>query len=131
MNNQTCDIFCFLDFILKKTKLDLSSIEEKPSTFMLIRWLSMSNQENCKILNQTVNRWYSNYDLYGNTILITKFLNTVLQKHTKRLSYLKRKTNKKQKTQQDEIQEHFHRECSKKEFMNQKQILEELKKASK
>jgi hypothetical protein len=132
MNNQACDIFCFLNFILKKTKIDISSVEEKPSTFMLLRWLSMSNQENCKIINQTVNRWYLNYDLYGNTTLITKFLNVLLQKYTKKLLYLKKKTIKKPKTKdEDEIQEHIFRECSKREIKNQKQILEELKQISK
>jgi hypothetical protein len=132
MNNQVCDIFCFLNFILKKTKIDFSSIEEKPSTFMLLRWLSMSNPENCKIINQTVNRWYQNYDLYGNSILITKFLNIILQKYTKKLLYLKKKTNKKPKTtEENEIQEHLYRECSIREIKNQKQLLEELKRISK
>lgn len=124
------DIFSLLNWILKKPSYQYHFGEEVPSTFMLLRWLSMSNQENAKIINQTVNRWYQNYSLYGDNVLISKFLKILLQKYTKKINYFKKITQKKTK-QADEIQEHIYRECSKKEVIFQKQMLEELKKISK
>lgn len=130
MNKQLDGIFSLLDWILKKSNLKYDFNNEKPSTFMLMRWLSMSSKEDAKIINETVNRWYSNYELYSDTPIISKFLRIVLQKNTKRLFYIKKKVNKKNK-KNEEVHEHLYRECSKKEIINQKLLLEELQTISK
>jgi hypothetical protein len=130
MNKQIDGIFSLLDWILKKPKSDYGFSGESPSTFMLMRWLSMSSKEDTRIINETVNRWHSNYVLYSDISIISKFLRIVLQKNTKRLFYIKKKTKKPNK-KHEETQEHVYRECSKKEIINQKLLLEELKTFSK
>ena len=131
MNKPLDGIFGTLDWILKKSNLDYDFNNEMPSTFMLMRWLSMSSKENSKIINETVNRWHSNPKLYSDTSIISKFLRIILQKNTKRIFYLKKKTMKKTNKGDEDIQEHLYRECSKKEIIDQKLLLEELQLSSK
>jgi hypothetical protein len=131
MNKQLDGIFGMLDWILKKPNLDYDFNNEMPSTFMLMRWLSMSSKESSKIINETVNRWHSNPKLYSDISIISKFLRIILQKNTKRLFYLKKKTKKKTIKGDEDTQEHLYRECSKKEIINQKRLLEELQLSSK
>jgi hypothetical protein len=130
MKKQADGIFPLLEWILQKPKQEFIFDEDKPSTFMLLRWLSMSSKENSKIVNETLNRWYSNYSFYNDTVTVSKFLKNLLHYHGKRLNYIKKKTTKKPKLQ-EETEEHLYRECSKKEVLQQKQLLEELRKLSK
>jgi len=117
-------LFPFLDFVLKN-KNNFDSSLEVPSSFMINRWLSMSSIDNSKIINETTNKWNKNYLISKDIELLTKFYRLILIKSTKRLSYLnKNKKNKTTKT--EDCFEHIHRECSKKEITNQKNLIEEL-----
>lgn len=118
-------LFPFLDFVLKNKNI-LDSSLEVPSSFMINRWLSMSSIDNSKIINETTNKWNKNYSMSKDIDLLSKFYRTVLIKNSKRLSYLnKSKKNKILKT--EESFEHIHKECSKREIINQKNFIEELK----
>lgn len=126
MNQYKDNIFPLLDWILKKKK-NINFEDSLPSTFIINRWLSMVSIENCLIINQTVNRWYQNNLLYSDSVLMSKFLNVVLPKNSKRISYIKKKKIKKQENSELEL----NRECSKREIIIQNKLIEELKRLTK
>ncbi len=126
MNQYKDNIFPLLDWILKKKK-NIDFDDSIPSTFIINRWLSMVSIESCLIINQTVNRWYQNNLLYSDSVLMSKFLNIVLPKNNKRISYIKKKKTKKQENSELEL----NRECSKREIFIQNKLIEELKRLTK
>jgi hypothetical protein len=119
-------LFPFLDWILKKTN-NFDKDLEIPSTFMINRWLSMSTIDNCKIINETLNKWGNVYSIYGDMNIVPKFLRTIINKYNKRLIYIKKKKKTEHSEKKDDIQDHIHRECSKREIIFQKNTIEELK----
>lgn len=90
------NIFQCIDFVLKKTKVDLSDINFK-NFYIFNRWLSMSNNDICKIINATTNRW-----LFKNsTVDILKFYRILLPKINKNISYIKKENKVKDIDQKD------------------------------
>jgi hypothetical protein len=89
-------IFDVIDFVLKKTNVDISSFEFK-NYYVLNRWLSMSDQSMAKIVNATTNRWM----LKNNTINILKFYRYFLPKTSKRIKYIKKTSKLKNEDQKD------------------------------
>jgi hypothetical protein len=89
-------IFDVIDFVLKKTNVDISSFEFK-NYYVLNRWLSMSDQSMAKIVNATTNRWI----LKNNTINILKFYRYFLPKTSKRIKYIKKTSKLKNEDQKD------------------------------
>lgn len=122
----TEDLFPVINFILKKNKKMDQNIK-KPSTFILNRWLSMSTKSNANVINETLNKWSSSSLLYSDFSFVSKFLETLLEKHTARLGYIKKNKTKIKNINLDD-NENVIRECSKREVLLQKKLIEELNK---
>jgi hypothetical protein len=123
-------IFDVINWILKKPNKNLD-LDEKCSTYLLNRWLSMASQENSNIVNETINRWYHTNSIYNDTFLISKFFRNILPKFTKKINYLKKNNNKKEKSKNEDCFEHMELEISKREYLEQKRLIEELNKLNK
>jgi hypothetical protein len=89
-------IFDVIDFVLKKTNVDVSLFDFK-TNYVLNRWLSMSDQNIAKIVNATTNRWL----LKNNSINILKFYRSFLPKINKRIKYIKKTSKLKNSDQKD------------------------------
>jgi hypothetical protein len=81
------NIFKILDFVLKKKKITSSEVKNINS-YLLNRWISMTESNNVNILNITSNRWLTR----KTNIDIIKFYHAVLPKYTKHIKYIKKKT---------------------------------------
>lgn len=89
-------LFDSIDFVLKKTDIDINSIECK-NYYILNRWLSMSDQNIAKIINSTTNRWL----MKNNFSKVLKFYRSVLPTFNKKIKYLKKNTKTKSNDQND------------------------------
>lgn len=88
------EIFKVLDFILKKNKSPVST-EEPPHSFMLNRWLSMSDPSIALIINATTNKWATCRGICSReSFKMTEFLECILPKINKRIQYIKKSTKK-------------------------------------
>lgn len=119
------NIFSILNWVLKKPKIELK-IEEKLSTFLLNRWLSMVGTDHANIVNETTNRWYYVNSIYSDINCVSKLYRTIIPKNTKKINYIKKNKEKKEKTKNQDCFEHTQREISKRELQEQKRLIEEL-----
>jgi hypothetical protein len=122
----TEDLFPVINWILKKTN-KLNNNIKYPSTFLLNRWLSMSTKSNAKVINETLNKWSSISFLYTDSGFVCKFLKSLLEKYTFKISYFK-KNKTKTKNIDIEDNENILRECSKREIFSEKKFIAELNK---
>ena len=124
MKKYNDNIFEILNWILKKDKKTPETCSGV-STFMLNRWLSMSDGLAASVINATVNRWVSQCNLFRDADLSGKFYHKTLPKNFKRINYIKKPD---QKITEEELSglaynlEKSHREIK---FLNQ--ALEEMK----
>jgi hypothetical protein len=118
-------IFDLINWILKKPKTKLN-IQESSSTYLLNRWLSMVGPDHSNIINETLNRWYYTNSMYTDTECVASLYRIIIPKNTKKINYIKKNKEKKQKSNSDVCFEHIQREISKKEIEEQKRMLEEL-----
>ena len=89
MNN---NLFDCLNWISRKKNID---IENSPTSFyMLNRWISMIDKDNCKIINNTVNKWITKNNSFNDDFYILKFLKQTLPKQYKKINYIKKINNK-------------------------------------
>lgn len=93
--NYNTDLFSYLDWILKKTRMDLDN-ERLPFPFIVNRWLSMSDPNVAQIVNATTNRWIIAEGLAKDSLSMAKFMRTILPKFTKRISYIKKSATEKE-----------------------------------
>jgi len=118
-------IFDVINWILKKPKTKLN-IQENVSTYLINRWLSMVGPDHSNIINETLNRWYYNNSIYTDTETVSNLYRLILPKNIKKINYIKKNKEKKQKINQNVCFEHTQREISKREVDQQKKLLEEL-----
>jgi hypothetical protein len=85
------NIYKLIDFCLKKKDIDISEINIK-NYYLFNRWLSMTDNNICIIINSLANRWL----LKNNNINILNFYRIFLPKNNKKFQYIKKK-NKEQK----------------------------------
>ena len=117
-------LFPLLDWILKKkgkapTDLNL------PGSFLINRWLSMTDPSIAQIVNATSNRWINKTELAKDNRSVFKFFYTVLPKTLKRINYIK-KSNK-EYNNEDVSDIATSMECSTKEIESYNKTLAELK----
>jgi hypothetical protein len=112
------NLFDFINYVLKNSKDQPKNY--KPPVFLINRWLSMATPSFAKILNLTTNKWCININDFD----ISKFYRTVLPKHGKRISYIKKST--KEKEIQEDVNMAFIMECSQREIDLFNQTLAEL-----
>jgi hypothetical protein len=118
-------IFDVINWILKKPKTKIN-IQENVSTYLINRWLSMVGPDHSNIINETLNRWYYNNSIYTDTEIVSNLYRLILPKNIKKINYIKKNKEKKQKINQNVCFEHTQREISKREVDQQKKLLEEL-----
>jgi hypothetical protein len=118
-------IFDLINWILKKPKTGLN-LQEKSSTYLLNRWLSMVGPDHSNIVNETLNRWYYINSIYTDNERVAKLYRVIIPKNTKKIDYIKKNKEKKQKNNSSVCFEHVQREISKREVEQQKIIVEEL-----
>ena len=123
MKNKDDSLFCFLDWITKKT--NKKAEDYNPPYFLINRWLSMANESYCHIINLTTNKWLDTYKDFD----ISSFYRTVLPKHTKRINYIK-KTSKEIDSDEENYTTASRFECSKREIDFFTKTLEELNNTS-
>jgi hypothetical protein len=83
-------LFDCLNWILKKTVKDLSSIQ-LPSSFMVNRWLSMVDSSTSQIVNATTNRWINKSESYKDSLFLSQFYRALLPKYNGKINYIKKK----------------------------------------
>jgi hypothetical protein len=83
-------LFDCLNWILKKTVKDLSSIQ-LPSSFMVNRWLSMVDPSTSQIVNATTNRWINKSESYKDSLFLSQFYRALLPKYNGKINYIKKK----------------------------------------
>lgn len=91
------DIFGFLNWILKKTHKEPNP-ESLPNTFITNKWLSMADPMIAQIINATTNKWIMEEGVATDSFYMGKFLRTILPKHVKNISYIKKKDSDKDKS---------------------------------
>jgi hypothetical protein len=90
------DLFGFLDWILKK-KIKEPNSENLPNPFITNKWLSMADPMIAQIINATTNKWIMEEGLASDSLYMGKFLRTILPKHIKNISYIKKSDNEKER----------------------------------
>lgn len=116
-------LFPLLDWILKKkgkfpTDLNL------PGSFLINRWLSMTDPSIAQIVNATSNRWINKTELAKDNHSIYKFFYIVLPKTIKKISYIKK--SGKEYNNEDVTDTATSMECSTKEIEFYNKTLAEL-----
>lgn len=119
--NNLDGLFPLINWVLKKSQLVNTDLAF-PTSYMLNRWLSMSDKSTAIIINNTFNYWNNKNILFNDTIEMSKFLKVILPTIKSKFSYIK-KINP---TKNEETNEEFEskaKECSQREIKNNKALL--------
>jgi hypothetical protein len=116
-------LFPLLDWILKK-KGKLPTDLNLPGSFLINRWLSMTDPSIAQIVNATSNRWINKTELAKDNHSIYKFFYLVLPKTIKKISYIKK--SGKEYNNEDVTDTATSMECSTKEIEFYNKTLAEL-----
>jgi len=116
-------LFPLLDWILKK-KGKLPTDLNLPGSFLINRWLSMTDPSVAQIVNATSNRWINKTELAKDNHSIYKFFYLVLPKTIKKISYIKK--SGKEYNNEDVTDTATSMECSTKEIEFYNKTLAEL-----
>lgn len=117
-------LFECLNWILKKTVKDLSSIQ-LPSCFMVNRWLSMVDSSTSQIVNATTNRWINKSESYKDSLFLSQFYRTLLPKYNGKINYIKKK--QKETPNHEDINLSNQMQMSQREIDLYNQTLDEIK----
>jgi hypothetical protein len=126
---QNNNIFEFLDWVLKKKEKE-PIYENNISTYIINRWLSMSDLDAAKIINVSTNRWDTQQEDSDNFLNNCKFYKTLLPKIHKKIEYIKRKDLKSQEDFEKELEENLlikEYEISKRELKIYNNLLDNIK----
>lgn len=117
-------LFDCLNWILKKTIKDSSSFQF-PSSFIISRWLSMTDPSIAQIINSTTNRWINKTESYRDGESLAKFYRTLLPRYTNKINYIKK--IQKETTNQDNTNLNIQMEISQRELDLYNITLDEIK----
>lgn len=120
MKNKDDRFFDYFNWLLKSN--EKLPKEYNPSLFLTNRWLSMIDKNFCKIINLTTNKWFFKYFEFD----FSKFYRCVLPKHTKRIHYIKKKKQERDKENEENLNIASLIECSSREIDFFKKTLEEI-----
>jgi hypothetical protein len=120
-NNIIDGLFPLMNWVLKKTRLIDDNLNF-PSSYILNRWLSMSDKNSAIIINNTFNYWSNKNVLFNNSYDMSKFLRVVLPTIKNKFSYIKKTSQN--KSENDDVEfESKARECSEREIILNKSLL--------
>lgn len=123
-NNNIDGLFPLINWVLKKSQL-INEDLNFPSSYLMNRWLSMSDKNSAIIINNTFNTWNNKNVLFNNTFEMSKFLRIVLPTIKNKFSYIKKTTSI--KNENDDVKfESIARECSQREIKYNKSLLDLL-----
>ena len=86
------ELFIYLNWILKKTPIKYPEVSS-PSSFLINRWLSMSDPFIAQLINLSANRWIFKTNMSKETTLINKFFRIFLPKKNSKIFYIKKEKN--------------------------------------
>ena len=119
--NNLDGLFPLINWVLKKTQLVNTDLTF-PTSYMLNRWLSMSDKSTAIIINNTFNYWNNKNILFNDIIEMSKFLKVILPTIKNKFSYIK-KINPNKNEETNEEFESKAKECSQREIKNNKALL--------
>jgi hypothetical protein len=128
-NNNIDGLFPLINWVLKKTQL-INNDLNFPTSYLLNRWLSMSDKNSAIIINNTFNTWNNKNILFNNTLEMSKFLRIIMPTIKNKFSYIKKSTFI--KNENDDVEfESKARECSQREIKYNKSLLDLLQSLNK
>lgn len=93
-----------------------------PSSYLVNRWLSMSDKNAAIIINNTFNYWNNKNILFNDVLDMSKYLKVILPTIKNKFSYIKKTSSSKTEETSEEFESRA-RECSQREIKNNKALL--------
>ena len=119
IKNDNNDLFCTLDYVLKKS---FKTPQNNSNLFLTNRWISMASESTALIINHTTNKWCNKLKDFN----FISFYRKILPRHNKDVKYIKKSNVEKDEECEDIKNISNVMECSLREIRFHNKTLEEL-----